>query len=363
MRNWLTRLRELHDAGEPAVLVTVAAIRGSAPREPGARMIVTREHSFGTVGGGQLEYRCIRQACDQLAEPTAPASRQHRFTLGPDCGQCCGGVVDVWFERVGTEDLAWIDAGIAALGNGDALLRVSLRQSEERISRLVVGGQRVLFAGGEFVQNARYRTAAVELAGRPIGTRVDVLAISDNMRMPVLVDRTRPNAWTIAIFGAGHVGTACAEAMKLLPANVTLFDSRGEQVRAARSRSLATDLCDDPLGVLDRLPAGSDVLIMTHDHGIDFALVERALALERFGYVGLIGSLSKRRRFEKRLRKAGFSDAQLNELVCPIGIDSIRGKKPFEIAIGVSAELVQRREALGVAQANNTTAERGDRHA
>ena len=360
MNNWLTQLRTLADTGEPAVLVTVAAIRGSAPREPGARMIVTREHSFGSVGGGQLEYRCIRQSCDQLAEPTTPASRQHRFTLGPDCGQCCGGVVDVWFERIATEDLAWIDAGITALGNGDALLRVSLRQSEERTSRLVIGARRVLFASGEFVHNARFRIAAAELARKEDGTRVDVMAISDNMRMPVLVDRTRPTTWTIAIFGAGHVGSACAEALRLVPADVKLIDTRAEPVRAALDRALTAEHVADPVAALDGLPRGADVLIMTHDHGIDYALVERAIALDRFSYLGLIGSLSKRRRFEKRLRQAGVSTTELERLTCPIGIDGIRGKKPFEIAIAVSAELLQCRERhrASVADAPTHSSER-----
>ena len=361
MKNWLTRLRTLADRREPAVLVTVAAIRGSAPREPGARMIVTREHSYGSVGGGQLEYRCIRQACDQLAEPTAPASRQHRFTLGPDCGQCCGGVVDVWFERIGIEDLAWIDAGIAALGSGDALLRVSLRQSEERTSRLIVSGRRVLFASGEFVQNDRYRAAAATLARESQGTRVDVMAISDNMRMPVLVDRTQPGIWTIAIFGAGHVGTACAEALRLAPADVTLIDTRTEQVRAALDRALTAERTDEPLGALEQLPAGADVLIMTHDHAIDYALVERALAIGHFAYVGLIGSVSKRRRFEKRLRQSGANDTALSQLTCPIGIDGISGKQPFEIAIAVSAQLLRRRERRAAATATAPT-ETGNSH-
>ena len=361
MKNWLTELRALARNGEPAILVTVAAIRGSAPREPGARMIVTREHSYGTVGGGQLEYRCIRQACDQLAEPTAPASRQHRFTLGPDCGQCCGGVVDVWFERIGITDLGWIDAAIAALGNGNALLRISLRQTETDISRLIVGGRRVLFAGGEFVGNPRYRVAAAELAASSDTTRVDVLALSDNMRMPVLVDRTQPASWTIAIFGAGHVGTACAEALRLAPADVKLIDTRAEQVRVALDRTLTAEQTDDPVAALDALPDGADVLIMTHDHGLDFELVEHALADARFGYVGLIGSLSKRRRFEKRLRQAGLADAAFARLTCPIGIDGISGKKPYEIAIAVSAELLQQRERRR--ETGSAPPELGDRRA
>ena len=61
-------------------------------------------------------------------------------------------------------------------------------------------------------------------------------------------------------------------------------------------------------------------------------------------YCGLIGSVSKRRRFEKRFREQGFSDSQVETLVCPIGVDGITGKKPAEIAISAAAELLRARE-------------------
>ena len=70
------------------------------------------------------------------------------------------------------------------------------------------------------------------------------------------------------------------------------------------------------------------------------------LQRDDFAYCGLIGSLSKRRRFEKLMRDAGMSNTALQKLTCPIGIDGIRGKKPAEIAVAVSAELLKTRDAL-----------------
>ncbi|MEM8981922.1 MAG: xanthine dehydrogenase accessory protein XdhC [Pseudomonadota bacterium] len=345
MENWLEQLHALLVDREPAILVTVAAVRGSAPREPGARMIVTRDHSYGTIGGGQLEFRCIRQACVQLGDTDSAASRQQRFTLGPDCGQCCGGVVDVWFERISHADLDWLAPALDASKHGKAIGRVSLRQPENRVSRVITAAETVVFSSGDFAAHRPYRDAAAALVRKSATTRADVIALNETMRMPVLVDCTAASQWTIAIFGAGHVGTAVGDALRLLPATSCVIDTRPEQINRVRARGISTKLTDNPLTALDRLPDGADIVVMTHDHGLDYRLIEKALAARRFGYVGLIGSRSKRRRFEKRLRQAGLTDANLAALTCPIGIASIDGKQPFEIAIALSAELIARRQA------------------
>ena len=81
------------------MLVRVDSIVGSTPREPGARMIVTAERMFGTIGGGNLEYQSCRIARDQLELGTTGGRR--RFPLGAGLGQCCGGLVNLAFERLG----------------------------------------------------------------------------------------------------------------------------------------------------------------------------------------------------------------------------------------------------------------------
>jgi len=90
---------------EPGVLVMVAATQGSVPREAGACMVVFARHTVGTVGGGRLEFEAIDEARRQLStagEGQAPHRR--RFPLGPSLGQCCGGVVELQFERVTLND-------------------------------------------------------------------------------------------------------------------------------------------------------------------------------------------------------------------------------------------------------------------
>ena len=82
-----------------------------------------------------------------------------------------------------------------------------------------------------------------------------------------------------------------------------------------------------------------------HSHAIDYDICVSALRREDLGYVGLIGSASKRRRFLKRFREHGLSETEIERLTCPVGLDNIRGKKPAEIAVAVSAELLARRSA------------------
>jgi xanthine dehydrogenase accessory factor len=89
-------------AAAPAVRIRVAQVKGSGPREPGAWMAVFDDAVVGTIGGGHLEFEAIAHARALLAG--APAEQRRRFALGPALGQCCGGVVALDFERLGTAD-------------------------------------------------------------------------------------------------------------------------------------------------------------------------------------------------------------------------------------------------------------------
>ncbi|HEX4112167.1 MAG TPA: xanthine dehydrogenase accessory protein XdhC [Stellaceae bacterium] len=101
MSNWLQALSTLAETGSEAVLVTVVEVRGSTPRDAGAKMVVTRDRIYDTVGGGHLELKAIelsRAMLRQLPVPQAPAI--HRFPLGPSLGQCCGGEATLLLEPI-----------------------------------------------------------------------------------------------------------------------------------------------------------------------------------------------------------------------------------------------------------------------
>jgi xanthine dehydrogenase accessory factor len=97
--HWIKEAARLEQSGIDFVMVSVLSIKGSTPREVGARMLVTANHSFGTIGGGHLEFKSIESARQQLKENQAQIVTQD-FPLGATLGQCCGGFVSVLFETV-----------------------------------------------------------------------------------------------------------------------------------------------------------------------------------------------------------------------------------------------------------------------
>jgi xanthine dehydrogenase accessory factor len=149
--------------------------------------------------------------------------------------------------------------------------------------------------------------------------------------------------WQVWIFGAGHVGKALVHTLAGLPLRATLIDGRPEQFPALLPDNCAKRVEEFPEDAVKDMPAGSAALVMTHSHDLDLALVERLLKRGDLAYVGLIGSASKRARFEARLRAKGIDPAPL---VCPIGIDGITGKHPHEIAISAAAQLLKVRERV-----------------
>jgi xanthine dehydrogenase accessory factor len=163
-------------------------------------------------------------------------------------------------------------------------------------------------------------------------------------------------AWpTVAIFGVGHVGYELARILSRLELQLHLVDSRAEALDPLRlgdvtSGVAAVSTHQAALGelVLERLPRGSHLLIMTHDHAEDFALCDAAIRDPKLASIGLIGSRAKRARFVARLGEAGHPPDQIERIQCPIGQPGLTGKEPAVIAISVAAALVQ---ALPVAAA------------
>ncbi len=329
MNEWIDDLADLLAAGEPGVIVTVAAIRGSAPREAGAKMLVTRDETIGTIGGGQLEYQCTRIAVDMLGANELPSVRN--FPLGASMGQCCGGVVDMLFEPVDAAVPGWL-ADLRAL------------HGQRRPLAMVTG---IGAAAGKFIVAAELETGPGELPHAIRERAFDMLSGNGGTeRVGDYVIETVVNPdFNIAVFGAGHVGAAVVPLLAKLDSNIRWIDSRRNIFRALPSNVRAIEAAEPALEVA-AMPPASFYLVMTHSHAIDYEIVSRILMRDDAAYCGLIGSVSKRRRFEKRFRAQGVGDAQIENLTCPIGVDGISGKKPAEIAVAVAAELLQARDRV-----------------
>jgi xanthine dehydrogenase accessory factor len=293
MHDWAKQALAAIAERRPAALVSVLAIEGSAPREAGARMVVTEDACFGSIGGGNLEFQATQQARKALARPEGDWRIQD-YPLGPFLKQCCGGRVRLLIERLDADQADWIEAaGRAGRHHLETTLLVG------RLERRLVDRADV----------------------KPVGARGPAPQTGERM-LEIFGAPLTP----LLLFGAGHVGCAVARILDGLPFALDWHDDRKGGSR-------------DEMAALARQAAGA-VLILTHDHALDYRLAAAALSGPA-RFVGLIGSATKRARFARRLAEDGFDQAARARLVCPIGLPGIDGKAPEIIAVAVAAQLLQ----------------------
>jgi xanthine dehydrogenase accessory factor len=296
-------------------MVTIAAKRGSSPRDAGARMIVFPDATFtGTIGGGTLEWKAIAMAQAALANPQAAKAETRGFALGPELGQCCGGNVELVLELIERERRG----EVAALAGKEAAGNLTTR------GRLISdrGVIREIIDQDELTPGAAAYAGGVLTEG--------------------FGDERRP----LYLFGAGHVGRALILALAPLPFRVTWIDPRPDAFPAYVPANVTAVQADDPSEVLAKAPGGSFVLAMTHSHPLDLAVAAAGLGDPRFPYVGVIGSKTKRARFTRQLAEAGIPRARVAGMVCPIGASAVHSKLPAVIAATTVVELLERDEAL-----------------
>jgi xanthine dehydrogenase accessory factor len=334
---WLTTLRDWPRAAlkrlerqAPVVRVLVAQVRGSAPREAGVTMLVDATEVIGTIGGGQLEWQAIAAARALLAAADAPV-RVQRLVLGADLAQCCGGVVELWIERLVPADRPLLAAALTAAQVRPTWLR----------SRFTPAGiERSLLSA-----DPHAHTGAPTLLRDLDGSITLVERLDDALR-------------PLWLYGAGYVGQALARILLDLPIRLTWIDARAHLFPTGLPAAVA--LADDPMPSVARVPTGAHVLIMTHSHALDYALCRALLERDDLASLGVIGSDSKSARFHSRLRREGVPAERLARLTCPIGIGGIGSKWPAAIAVAVAAQLLLQLEratsradaALGVASSS-----------
>jgi xanthine dehydrogenase accessory factor len=247
-QHWSQIVAELHQANQPYVLVTVLQVRGSAPRSAGTKMVVSRDSTGGSIGGGNLEYQAIQQARALLQE-NHNQQRQQELLLSTDLNQCCGGAVTVLLESfVECESTVWL-------------------------------------------------------------------------------------------FGAGHVAQALVTILSQLPVRVHWVDSRAELFPNILPSTFKIHT-NNGLQILDHIQPHHAVVVLTHDHQLDFDLIHQVLAQHKGRWVGLIGSETKARRFRQRLEQVGLSANQIERLICPVGLTQVTGKRPMEVAVSIAAQLI-----------------------
>lgn len=336
MLPWLSALRTLCT---PAILVTLASTEGSTPREAGAHMLVTAGEQYDTIGGGHLEWRAIAIAREMLlhASDSLAAERNwQRLALGPSLGQCCGGAVQLAFERI-----------LPGHATHHAVLQLALRwQRGENTVRCVPletpAAPWLCDDHGMPIDSSDWGTPFISC--EHLHTRL----WQDTEGRMWLIDRVVGELPQLLLFGAGHVGSAIVHTLAPLPCRVLWVDSRAELFHAMLPSGIPAntliEVTDTPEATVNEAPSGGSFLVATHSHALDLQLTEqilrRQMEKQDIGWFGLIGSHTKRQQFERRLRERAIHASALAAMHCPIGLPSIHSKLPAAIAVAVAAQLL-----------------------
>lgn len=332
-------------------LVVLVQTRGSTPREAGATMVVTSSGSFGSIGGGALEYGAIEEARQMLRTggDQKPLRRLQTWHLGADAGQCCGGECTLSLETIPPLNQSWLTELIRHRDHEPCVLVTSLdgHNLGESHGKLVFTESHV--EGSWPADQEVVAPYACRLLTSPVQATspLQIVFRRRGDKFPAyLLQRDVPEHFHLMLFGAGHVGKAMIPVISGLPCQVTWVDARADMFPASVPSNIKTMVTANHDGIIGNAQPGTFFVIMTHSHPLDLELCEQVLRRRDFGYLGLIGSKTKRERFEKRLCHMGLEREVITRLTCPIGIPEISDKSPGAIAIAVAAQILQQRSLM-----------------
>jgi xanthine dehydrogenase accessory factor len=352
VRDVLPELMKWWEAGDTVGVGTVVATFRSAPRPPGASMLVGPDGSaVGSVSGG-----CVEGAVYDLAQSVVEAGTPvlERYGVSDDdafaVGLTCGGILDVFVERVSRQTFpelgelaADVEAGrpvalATVIEHPDASWlgrRLIVRPEEEVTGSL--GSQRADDAIRDDALGLLAQGHNATLTYGPDGERR-----GEGMRVFVWAFAPRPR---LLVFGAIDFAAAVARVGGFLGYQVTVCDARPVFATATRFPEADEVVVDWPHRYLEaerdggRIDGRTVITVLTHDPKFDVPLLEVALRLPDVAYVGAMGSRRTHDDRLARLREAGLTEAELERLSSPIGLD-LGARTPEETAISIAAEVI-----------------------
>ena len=229
---------------------------------------------------------------------------------------------------VGTRMLVAADAVAGTIGGGHLELKA------------IASAREMLAAGVSTAQDRHYPLgpALGQCCGGALTLRTQPLDATSLMGWPAA-----PPLFMLQLYGAGHVGRAIVRLLETLNCRVQWIDEREAEFPVTPSAEHIERLCVDPVEAeVAAAPAGACYLVLTHSHDLDQRITGAILDRDDFGFLGLIGSATKRARFVHRFERRGVDAQRLARITCPIGLPGIAGKEPEVIAVAVVAQLLQR---------------------
>ncbi|MDU0293256.1 XdhC/CoxI family protein [Saccharothrix longispora] len=348
MRDVLDELARRVDAGETVGVGTVVATFSSAPRPPGAAMLVGADGEVvGSVSGG-----CVEGAVYELAREVVAGGTPvlQRYGVSDDdafaVGLTCGGIIDVYVEPVSSATFPQLPDVLASVRAGEPVAVATVVEHPEWVGRrLVVRADRV---EGDVPSDRARDAVADDARGLLAAGRSGTLRYGpDGQRrgegMAVFVNSFEPPP-RMLVFGAIDFAAALARLGAFLGYRVTVCDARPVFATAGRFPEADEVVVDWPHRYLAAQAAAGEVdgrtvvAVLTHDPKFDVPLLEVALRLD-LGYVGAMGSRRTHDDRLRRLREAGVTEDGLARLSSPIGLD-LGARTPEETAVSIAAEVI-----------------------
>ncbi|QRY53366.1 XdhC family protein [Mycolicibacterium septicum] len=354
MRDVLSTLLAVWRAGGTAGVGTVVRTFRSAPRPPGAAMVVAPDGTVaGSVSGGCVEGAVYELATEVMASGTAVLQR---YGVSDDdafeVGLTCGGILDVFVEPVSQNTFHQLSAiaGDIEAHRPVAVATVIAHPDASWVGRRLVvhrdaveGSLGSLRADAAVTDDARGLLAAGRsevLTYGPDGQRR-----GEGMEVFVASHAPRPR---MLVFGAIDFAAAVAQQGVFLGYRVTVCDARPVFATSARFPTADEVVVDWPHRYLaaqaeaGAIDARTVICVLTHDPKFDVPLLEVALRLPEAAYIGAMGSRRTHEDRVARLRDAGMTEAELARLSSPIGLD-LGGRTPEETAVSIAAEIIAQR--------------------
>lgn len=300
-QSWVEQALGSLDAGGIVARCVIVSVKGSAPRAMGADMMIRSSGQSGSIGGGSLEYQVAQWARDKLNEVPHSGFKRHLrdFALGPDLGQCCGGHVSLMLEVYGPA----CRHELAALASAPA-------------SHHEVNSQTFPTAASIQVTGAQFEKKSGAL----------ILPLSDNLTK-------------LYIYGAGHVGRALVDVTHHLSLDRVWVDEAQARFPDIVADDITLVPAKDMSLIAKNAPPKAIHIIVTYSHLFDEAITHALLVKGDFGHIGLIGSKTKKARFDKRFQAAGLPQELIDRVQCPVGLSAVKGKSPPHVALSIAGQI------------------------
>jgi xanthine dehydrogenase accessory factor len=313
---WQTLFQQLQN-NQKVFLALVAAHTKGSPGTVGTKLWVSEEETFGTIGGGIMEYKLIARAKEILTQEDFTPEIQTLYHRASGYGE---------------------KSGLICSGSQTNLYYLCRPPREKEIIEKVISLIERDISGSLSIDTLgmSVQEKAINLAQSPIQLTQELGTWRYEEQ---LLNRKR-----IAIIGGGHCSLALSRVMSQLDYDVLVFETRHEvstltQNTYARSVKIVEDY--QAVGALIPFPQLTCIVVMTTDFASDIRALLGVVSLP-FSFIGVMGSRAKIATIFEQLQQAGISESLLSRLHAPVGL-SINSHTPEEIAIAIAAQILQER--------------------